>query len=288
MSTFSNAEFVRAFLAFNRLRPVRYFAVDVALFGLPLLVAANGEVGHLGLIALASMLLVRGSALTLDDYFDAESDAIEKPSRPIPAGMVTKQQALVLGCGMIAIAIGLGAIVGPTFVAAILLLYAILAADPLVFNKLNVPGISTIVTVTSVSMLSVMGWLVYGELTIGLLAIFAATWFWDLSHDTIGAYLDSEGDLQAGINSLGSELSKPAVGGAITLGLVLSTVVLVTVFGQGVPSIILPIVMLLATLYSVGAFVRETASPELVRQLTEWFVVGSYGWLALFYMGGVV
>lgn len=287
MSTSSTTNYLRALVQFNRVRPVRYFAVDIALFGLPLVVAApGGEVGQLGFVGLVSMLLVRGSALTLDDYFDADSDEIEKPERPIPSGQVTRRQALWTGVGMLVLALALGAWVGLPFLLAVVALYAILAADPLVFNKLDVPGISTVVTISSVTMLSVMGWLVYGSLGPGLAAIVVATWFWDLCHDTIGAWLDREGDRAADINSLGRSLSAPAVAAVITLGLAVSTGAVVAGFGARPLTAVVPALSAAVTLAATWAFATGRGAPETVRRLVEWHVVASYAWVGLASVGG--
>lgn len=51
-------------------------------------------------LCLASMLLY-GAGTTLNDYFDAEVDARERPERPIPSGAVPPRTALALGGALI-------------------------------------------------------------------------------------------------------------------------------------------------------------------------------------------
>ncbi|HLO33145.1 MAG TPA: UbiA family prenyltransferase [Anaerolineales bacterium] len=48
-----------------------------------------------------------GSALTLNDYFDIEVDKINAPNRPIPSGLLTPSEAILLT--MLATLIGLSA-----------------------------------------------------------------------------------------------------------------------------------------------------------------------------------
>ncbi|GAB7017376.1 UbiA family prenyltransferase [Halostagnicola bangensis] len=55
-------------------------------------ISIDGVVG----LALASILLY-AAGTTLNDYFDADEDARERPERPIPSGDVSKRQALVFG-----------------------------------------------------------------------------------------------------------------------------------------------------------------------------------------------
>jgi 4-hydroxybenzoate polyprenyltransferase len=69
-------------------------------------------------IAFASILLYAGGT-TLNDYFDAEEDARERPERPIPSGDVSPEAALALGTVLLAGGVGVallagGAIAGPT------------------------------------------------------------------------------------------------------------------------------------------------------------------------------
>jgi len=271
----SATNYARAVVQFNRVTPVRYFAVDIAIFCLPLVLGSRGRpLGPLAVAGLASWLFVRGAALTIDDYFDAESDAIEKPHRPIPSGRVTKRQALVVSLAMLAIGLLLAVAVGPMFLLAVAVLLAVLASDPLVFNKLGLPGISTLVTVTSVSTASVMGWLVYGGLGVELLVMFAATWVWDLSHDTIGAFLDRDGDREADIQSLGRNLSRRTVGLVVGGCTVAFAIFLGTVI-EGVGAVV-PVALAGVVLAFTAGFAFDRVRAETVRRVVEWNVVGSY------------
>jgi 4-hydroxybenzoate polyprenyltransferase len=55
---------------------------------------------------LAGSLLYSGG-MFLNDAFDAEIDARERPERPIPSGRIGRTQVFVLGLGMLALALGL-------------------------------------------------------------------------------------------------------------------------------------------------------------------------------------
>lgn len=60
----------------------------------------------LGSIGLASMCLY-GGGVVLNDYFDTEIDLVERPERPIPAGKVSKLQALRLGATLLLMGVSL-------------------------------------------------------------------------------------------------------------------------------------------------------------------------------------
>jgi geranylgeranylglycerol-phosphate geranylgeranyltransferase len=80
------------------IRPVNAFmAVIAALIG-GLLVAGNNPTLFSNLyplgFALLAVFLITGAGNVINDYFDVESDKVNKPKRPIPAGRVSRKKAL--------------------------------------------------------------------------------------------------------------------------------------------------------------------------------------------------
>ncbi|OUL34294.1 polyprenyltransferase [Nostoc sp. T09] len=69
----------------------------------------NGQATATSLIPLAWLLLATtglyGGGIVFNDVFDAELDQKERPSRPIPSGRVSRQNAALLGSILLAIAI---------------------------------------------------------------------------------------------------------------------------------------------------------------------------------------
>ncbi|WP_242015615.1 UbiA-like protein EboC [Robertkochia marina] len=57
---------------------------------------ASAHVGSILLLCLASVLLY-ASGVVLNDYFDRNVDAIERPERPIPSGVIPSRSALAFG-----------------------------------------------------------------------------------------------------------------------------------------------------------------------------------------------
>lgn len=51
---------------------------------------------------------------------------------------------------------------------------------------------------------------------------------------------------------------------------------------------VVPIVLLGGTLFAVGTFARTKQNAHTVRYMVEWQLVGSYAWLAVFYVGGAI
>lgn len=85
------------------------------------LVAAVGRSVEAAVVAgltVASILLY-AAGTTLNDYVDAEVDAVERPERPIPSGAVPRRRALALGLALLGAAIAVaGVAAGPAGAAA--------------------------------------------------------------------------------------------------------------------------------------------------------------------------
>ena len=60
----------------------------------------NFPLGPLGWLCLATIGLY-GGGVVFNDVFDAELDAVERPERPIPSGIVSKNMAILLGSSLL-------------------------------------------------------------------------------------------------------------------------------------------------------------------------------------------
>ena len=121
------------------LRPFNcMMAAAAAIIGLT--IAAGLEPGATALIFLA-VFLITGAGNTINDYYDREIDAINRPKRPIPSGRISAKKALnyslalfVAGC-LFAGLVNQICLVVAAFNSALLFLYARnLKATPLVGN----------------------------------------------------------------------------------------------------------------------------------------------------------
>lgn len=273
-----------ALFRFNRTTPIRYFSIDLVIFGFPLVAAAPSKLGPDAVLAVVSMLAARCGGLTIDDYFDREADAVESTERPIPAGLVSPSEALGLGIVLLAVGLATAALVNARFLVAEFVAYAGLFVSFGVVNDLDVPVLPTLATVTSVSMLTVMGWLTYGAVSSALVVAFLATWCWDVAHDSLGAYLDREGDAAAGIQTVGVALSRAHVAALTVVSLVASFALLTALLGS-LRLAVVPAVLLAGVAARVVSFYRGSQSGATARTAVEWYVVGAYAWSAFALLG---
>jgi geranylgeranylglycerol-phosphate geranylgeranyltransferase len=159
---------------------------------------ALGEVPTIWEMALGflSVFLISATSLILNDYFDLESDRINAPERPLPSGVVAKQEVAALSC--------LVTILG--FIAAFLLSFQALLVIILTwvvgflynwrFKKTGLPG--NLMVSFSVGMTFIFGGIAVGrpfEVTVwffGMLALLV----------NLGEEMDMDGDRKAGSRSL--------------------------------------------------------------------------------------
>jgi heme O synthase-like polyprenyltransferase len=102
------------------------------LLGAALLTTTGAAVSIPALVglALASVLLYAGGT-TLNDYFDAPIDAIERPERPIPSGRVSRRTAGALGAALLAGGVLVALVAGGSRAG---ILAAVLAAVIVLYN----------------------------------------------------------------------------------------------------------------------------------------------------------
>src|SRR5687768_410483 len=54
-----------------------------------------------------------GGGVVMNDVFDADLDAVERPERPIPSGLIKKREATFLGIGLLLFGVIMAFQVGP-------------------------------------------------------------------------------------------------------------------------------------------------------------------------------
>src|SRR5262245_27933466 len=90
---------MKAWLQLMRLPNVFTAAADV-MMGFLVTHGSLQPTSHFALLAAASCLLYL-SGMVLNDVFDADVDANERPDRPIPSGRITKLAAAACGLALL-------------------------------------------------------------------------------------------------------------------------------------------------------------------------------------------
>ncbi|MCD6428523.1 MAG: geranylgeranylglycerol-phosphate geranylgeranyltransferase [Desulfurococcales archaeon] len=103
---------VRAYLQLVRLHNL-IATVVTTLIGYLAVVVSLGRYGLSPAIPLSTVVLVAAGGYAINDYFDVEVDLVNKPYRPIPSGIVSRKEALVLSIILMVAGVSLSIISGP-------------------------------------------------------------------------------------------------------------------------------------------------------------------------------
>ena len=153
------------------------------------------------LLGFLSVFFISATALILNDFFDIESDKINAPDRPLPSGLVTKRDVIVLSS--VVTALGL---IAAYLISLEALLLAILAWTVGFlynwrFKKTGLPG--NLMVSFSVGMTFIFGGVAVGlpfEKTVWFFAIMV--FLINLGEEIAADAMDVAGDRQAGSRSL--------------------------------------------------------------------------------------
>jgi len=168
---------------------------------------ALGGVPTLAQVALGfgSVFLVSAAALILNDYFDVESDRINAPQRPLPAGLVTERDVLLLGAIVTLLGLGLSYLIGPTA----LLIAGLVWVVGFLYNwRLKQTGLAGNLMVSfSVGMTFIYGGVVAGRPLVPIVWFFAVlALLINLGEEIAADAMDAAGDRQTHSRSLAIRL----------------------------------------------------------------------------------
>jgi geranylgeranylglycerol-phosphate geranylgeranyltransferase len=76
-------------------------------------------------LGFSSVFFTSAAALILNDYFDVESDKLNAPDRPIPSGLVTKQDVLILSIAVTLLGILASALIGLSALVTVVLVWLV-------------------------------------------------------------------------------------------------------------------------------------------------------------------
>jgi geranylgeranylglycerol-phosphate geranylgeranyltransferase len=147
--------------------------------------------------AIALMLLSAGNAI--NDYFDVESDKINKPRRPIPSGKISKHSALTFSVLLFIIGTSLSLIVN--WVAFLIALFVSLTLIFYAGKLRKLPLLSNLVVGLLTSLTFIYGGVAVGKISGAIMpAIFA--FLFTSMREIVKDIQDIDGDRATGMSSL--------------------------------------------------------------------------------------
>jgi geranylgeranylglycerol-phosphate geranylgeranyltransferase len=155
----------------------------------------------------SSIFLISASILVLNDYFDVETDRVNAPHRPIPSGLVTKSETLMLSIALLLGGLVLSCFISITALTCVFVLSIIGFLYNRKFKKSGLPG--NIMVSFSVGMT-----FVFGGISVDLPLNEAAIFFGviaaliDIGEEIAADAMDAEGDKLINSNSLAIKYGK--------------------------------------------------------------------------------
>ena len=152
-------------------------------------------------LGFASVFFISGSALILNDYFDLEVDKINAPNRPLPSGLVSPSETVVLT--VITIFLGLATAVAINLPAFFLCVIA--GVVGVLYNwKFKEAGLlGNLMVSTSVALTFILGGVAVGRPWNQIVWTFSLIAFLiDLGEEIAGDAMDMEGDKKRGSKSI--------------------------------------------------------------------------------------
>jgi geranylgeranylglycerol-phosphate geranylgeranyltransferase len=177
-----------------------------------------------------NVFFIAATALILNDYFDIETDRINSPHRPLPSGLVTKNEALILSIIVALLGFLFALFISVEAFFVVFLVWFVGFLYNWRFKKTGLWG--NLFVGFSVGMTFIVGGIIVGnpfEITVWYFAL--TTMFVDLGEEIAADSLDVEGDRKTGSRSL-----------AVLLGPHLSMKISAAIFTMVVAGSIIPFI----------------------------------------------
>lgn len=232
-----------------------------------------------------SIFFISATALILNDYFDCEIDRVNAPERPLPAGLVTKREALVLSIVVALLGLLCAALISLPALAIAVVVWIVGIAYNWRFKRTGLPG--NLMVAFSVGMTFVFGGVVVGHPTdrvvwwFGLLAM-----LFDLGEEIAADAMDVEGDRIIGSRSLaiviGPRRALKVSAGVFLAVILVSLVPFVLRWLE--PIHLVPILLMDAVLLYGTARLLDPATRHPRRYIRAIYLGGSFSILLLILM----
>ncbi|MFH1523641.1 MAG: UbiA family prenyltransferase [Chloroflexota bacterium] len=229
---------------------------------------------------------ISGAAIVLNDYFDLEVDRVNAADRPLPAGVISPGEAILLA--VLATLIGLAASLAigiPAFIFCV-----ILWGIGFLYNwKFKAAGLlGNLMVSSSVAATFILGGIMAGEPWNKLVWVFGAmAFFIDLGEEIAGDAMDMEGDKQRDSKSIailrGKKFALRLSGSLFGLVVLISFVPVLFQWLGTSYLIMISVTDILIVLCVVRLL--KTKTPEEGRRVMRWIYLGELLGLMAFVFG---
>jgi 4-hydroxybenzoate polyprenyltransferase len=274
-------------IAFIEITRPWFLPVLLPILIAPAFIGSNGHPPYLKmLIAVVSFAFLKSSSTVFNDYFDRNIDAMIHKNRPIPSGRISEKEAI--NFGTLLMVLGL---IGAYFVN---LTFFILGLFSTVFYLLHIwkikktvfiPGIATIGTNVSMSLIALGGWSIVSSLNLLSLYLTLIVFFWDMGHDTASSIRDYNGDKSEGLQSFAIRF------GIVNASKIVIALFILVIFMSFWLSILVKLyflmhIIIFSSLFMILPFFRLLRNPNTenaasVHKMMSWYPIAMFTYIIL-------
>lgn len=216
------------------------------------------------LIAFFAYFFISGSGFVINDYFDIDIDSINKPSRPLPAGLISKREALYIYVLMFIGSIILSLRVNSLF-ATIAIPNAVLNSIYSVYFKRYGGILANIIMGIYAALVVLSGISISGSLSITAVGYATSLFLYMVGAQIIMGIEDIKGDSLNGARTLPVTIGLEK---SMVIAVSLMLIALVLLFGTiRTPYEIIPILTILGINSYIFFSIVKYPSPEVAKKL---------------------
>jgi len=226
---------------------------------------------------------ISGSAIVLNDYFDLEVDRVNTPERPLPAGIVSPTEAILLTLGATLIGLAASFALGSRAFSLCLIFWFIGFLYNWKFKEAGLLG--NLMVSASVAITFILGGLAVGGPWNKVVWTFALmAFFIDLGEEIAGDAMDIEGDKKRGSKSIAIMYGKKFALSlsSLSFSLVVLISLLPVIFGWlGISYLILiSITDIMLIVFTIGLL--KSTTPEKGRKsMRQIYLTALFGVIAV-------
>ncbi len=194
---YKGGETVRLPPTLELIRPINCLLAGLAVLT-GAIVAVGGELPYTAWVAFVAAALIGGAGNAVNDYFDRDIDAINRPHRPVPSGRLNARTAVIIASCLFGVGVVLAAFINPSCLALAILNSAILFTYSAELKRRGLAGNLTIGYLVGSTFL--FGGLAVGKISVvGILVIMAA--LSTVGRELIKGIEDMRGDQKLGLKT---------------------------------------------------------------------------------------
>lgn len=166
-----------------------------------------GAIAGSSLLAALVVGLVVAYGFVINDYVDVEVDALGKPHRPIPAGLLARRDALAFAAALAVVALAVAAALGPAMVLCAAATIAVATLYSFALKGTVLVGNACMGLL--IASIALYGALAAGGVTTAVWVVAGLMWLFDFSHEVLKTTADHAGDRAAGLVTVATAFGVP-------------------------------------------------------------------------------